>query len=47
LTKRHVAWEKQIDDPDFNDLDALTKQIEKETLIFTKDVMTFLSENSN
>ncbi|MCX6224747.1 MAG: hypothetical protein NTV01_08365 [Bacteroidia bacterium] len=35
-----------VDDPDFNDLDALTKQIEKGTLIFIKDVMTFLSENS-
>lgn len=35
------------DNPDFNDLDSLTAQIEKGTLIFIEDVMTFLSKNSN
>ena len=33
-----------IDDPDFNDLDALTKQIEIRTLEFIKDVEGFLSK---
>ena len=36
-----------VDKPDFNDLDNLTKQIEKGTLKFIKDVVTFLSKNSN
>lgn len=36
-----------VDRPDFNDLDNLTKQIEKGTLKFIKDVVTFLSKNSN
>jgi hypothetical protein len=31
------------DNPDFSDLNALTKQIEKETLKFINDVETFLS----
>jgi hypothetical protein len=31
-----------VDDPDFSDLDALTKQIEKATLNFTRDVENFL-----
>jgi hypothetical protein len=31
-----------VDDPDFSDLDALTKQIEKATLNFTRDVERFL-----
>lgn len=33
-----------IDNPDFRELDMLTKQIEKETLKFLKDVETFLSK---
>ena len=33
-----------IDDPDFSDLDALTKQIERGTLNFIKDVEGFLSK---
>ena len=32
------------DDPDFSDLDALTKQIEKGTSKFIQDVVTFLSK---
>jgi hypothetical protein len=32
-----------VDNPDFSDLDALTKQIERETLKFIKDVESFLS----
>jgi len=36
-----------VDNPDFNDLDTLTKQIERGTLKFIKDVVTFLSKNSN
>ena len=32
-----------IDNPDFRDLDALTKQIERGTLKFIKDVETFLA----
>jgi hypothetical protein len=32
-----------IDDPDFSDLDALTKQIESNTLKFIRDVEGFLS----
>jgi hypothetical protein len=32
------------DNPDFSDLDTLTKQIEKETLKFIKDVESFLSK---
>ena len=34
-----------INDPDFSDLDSLTKQIERGTLKFTKDVENFLSKN--
>ena len=33
-----------VDDPDFSDLEPLTKQIERETLKFIKDVESFLSE---
>ena len=33
------------ENPDFNDLDALTKQIEQGTLAFIKDVTAFLSEH--
>ena len=33
-----------VDNPDFSDLDALTKQIEKGTLDFIKDVENFLSK---
>lgn len=33
-----------VDHPDFNDLDNLTKLIEKGTHKFTKDILTFLSE---
>jgi hypothetical protein len=32
------------DNPDFRDLDALTKQIERETMKFIKDVESFLSK---
>jgi hypothetical protein len=32
-----------VDNPDFRDLDELTKQIEKETMIFIRDVDSFLS----
>jgi len=35
-----------VDDPDFNDLDTLTKQIERETLKFIKDVESFLLSSS-
>ena len=34
-----------VANPDFNDLDALTKQIERGTLEFIKDVESFLSEH--
>lgn len=34
-----------VDAPDFNDLDALTKQIERETLAFIQDVESFLSQH--
>ena len=34
-----------IDDPDFSDLDTLTKQIETGTLKFIEDVESFLSNN--
>jgi hypothetical protein len=34
-----------VDNPDFNDLDALTKQIEQGTLKFIKDVENFLSKH--
>jgi hypothetical protein len=34
-----------VDNPDFNDLDTLTKQIEKETLKFITDVESFLAEH--
>jgi len=34
------------DNPDFSDLDALTKQIENGTLKFIKDVDSFLSKHS-
>ena len=33
------------DNPDFSDLDALTKQIERETLKFIKDIENFLSKH--
>lgn len=33
------------DNPDFSDLDALTNQIERETLIFIKNVENFLSNH--
>ena len=36
-----------VDDPDFSDLDALTKQIERATLKFIKDVESFLSRRQN
>ena len=36
-----------IDDPDFSDLDTLTKQIERGTLDFIRDVEGFLSNYSN
>jgi hypothetical protein len=31
-----------VENPDFNDLEALTNQIENETLKFSKDIETFL-----
>ena len=34
-----------VDQPDFSDLDALTEQIENETLLFSKDVESFLSDH--
>jgi hypothetical protein len=34
-----------VDDPDFGDLQALTKQIEAETLKFIKDVESFLANH--
>ena len=34
-----------VDNPDFSDLDTLTKQIEKGTLKFIKDIETFLSKH--
>ena len=34
-----------VEDPDFNNLDALTKQIETGTLKFTKDVENFLAKS--
>ena len=34
-----------VDNPDFSDLDALTKTIEKSTLKFIKDIETFLSKH--
>jgi hypothetical protein len=34
-----------VENPDFSDLDTLTKQIEKETLKFIKDVDGFLSRH--
>jgi hypothetical protein len=33
-----------VDNPDFRDLDKLTKHIERETMKFIKDVESFLSE---
>jgi hypothetical protein len=33
-----------VDNPDFRDLDELTKQIEKETMKFIRDVDSFLSK---
>ncbi len=34
-----------VDSPDFSDLDTLTKQIERGTLKFIKDVESFLSNH--
>ena len=34
-----------VDKPDFSDLDALTRQIETETLQFIKDVVSFISKH--
>jgi hypothetical protein len=36
-----------VDNPDFRDLDTLTKQIERGTLKFVKDVENFLSNHQN
>jgi len=36
-----------VDNPDFRDFEALTTQIERETLIFIKDIESFLSEHRN
>ena len=35
------------DTPDFNDLDALTEQLEKRTLLFINDIKNFLSKRHN
>jgi hypothetical protein len=35
------------DNPDFSDLEALTRQIEGRTLEFTRDIESFLSEHQN
>jgi hypothetical protein len=35
-----------VDNPDFYDLDNLTKQIESKTLKFIEDIVSFLSKNS-
>jgi hypothetical protein len=35
-----------VENPDFSDLDTLTKQIERGTLKFIKDVENFLSKHS-
>jgi hypothetical protein len=35
-----------VDDPDFNDMDDLTKQIDKGTLEFIKDVESFLNKTA-
>ena len=35
-----------VENPDFSDLDALTKEIESGTMKFTKDVEDFLSKHS-
>ena len=35
------------DTPDFNDLDALTEQLEKRTLLFVNDIKNFLSKRHN
>ena len=34
-----------VENPDFRDLDRLTKQIERETMKFIKDVESFLSKH--
>jgi hypothetical protein len=34
-----------VDDPDFSDLDSLTKQIENATLKFIKDIESFISKH--
>jgi hypothetical protein len=36
-----------VDNPDFSDLDSLTKQIETGTLKFIEDVENFLSQHKN
>jgi hypothetical protein len=36
-----------VDDPDFRDLDHLTNQIEKDTLIFIENIEDFLSKHSS
>ena len=36
-----------VDNPDFNDLDTLTKQIETGTFKFTKDILNFLTKNTD
>jgi hypothetical protein len=36
-----------VKEPDFSDLDSLTNQIERETLVFIKDVEDFLSTRYN
>ncbi len=36
-----------VEDPDFSDLEAITKRIEKATLEFIQDIESFLSEREN
>jgi hypothetical protein len=36
-----------VDNPDFSDLEALTKQIEAATLVFIKDVESFLARHTS
>ena len=40
-----IAEHILVDNPDFSDLDTLSKQIERETLNFIKDVESFLSKH--
>ena len=39
-----IVWHVLVDDPDFSDLDVLTRKIEKGTLEFIDDVEGFLNQ---